>query len=146
MKIFQKVRCYGYVKKFYDGVYIQFFYPDGQFCFDKTVRDYKARAVAYKVVPESSEPVEIKDLSEFDGDSVEKVWRKRVDADFAGVLVGFTTVNMSGYIGTDWCDNIYGGEYGFCFKVVEKTAKVGVVYFKNNVKRYVLEEDMEVIE
>lgn len=146
MKIFQKVRCKGYVKKFYDGVYIQFFYPDGEFCYDKTVTDYKARAVAYKLVPESSEPVEIKDLSEFDGDSVEKVWRKRVDADFTGVLVGFTTVNMSGYIGTDWCDNIYGEEYGFCFKEVVKTAKVGVVYFKNNVKRYVLEEDIEVIE
>lgn len=145
MKIFQKVRCKGYVKKVYDGVYIQFFYPDGKFCYDKAVTDYKARAVAYKVIPESSEPVEIKDLSEFDGNSVEKVWRKRVDADFTGVLVGFTTVNMSGYIGTDWETPDYSQEYGHCFKTVEKTAKVGVVYFKNNVKRYVLEEDMEVI-
>lgn len=146
MKIFQKVRCKGYIKKIHDGMYIQFFYPDGKFCYDKAVTDYKARAVAYKLIPESSEPVVIKDLSEFDGDSVEKVWRKRVEADFTGVLVGFTTVNMSGYIGTDWETPDYSREYGHCFKVVEKTAKVGVVYFKNNVRRYVLEEDMEVIE
>ena len=146
MKIFQKVRCKGYVKKFYDGVYIQLFYPDGGFYYGKTVFDHNMKAIAYKAIPESSVPVEIKDLSEFDGDSVEKVWRKRVEADFTGILVGFTTVNMSGYIGTDWETADYSREYGHCFKTVDKTAKVGVVYFKNNAKRYVLEEDMEVIE
>lgn len=151
MNIFQKVKCKAYMAKAHDTVRIQLFNADGTCCDAKTVDDYEAKAIAYKYDPGKLEEVEIKDLSEFDGDSVEKVYRKRIEEDFCGMLVGFTKINVKGRIGTDWeCipDCGFGSyrEYGHCFKEITERQKVGVVYFKNNCKRYVLTEDMESIE
>lgn len=142
MKIFQKVHCKAYMKRIYDGVHIQFFNPDGTFCYDKYVTDYKCRAVAYRPSETSSQEEEIADLSEFDGSSVLKTYRERTECEFDGFLVGFTRIMATARIGTDWCDPFYGEEYGYCFKNVEDFPNVGVVYFKNNAKRYVLEEDI----
>lgn len=141
-KIFQKVHCKAYMKRIYDGVHIQFFNSDGTFCYDRTVTDYKARAVAYRPSADSSQEEEIADLSEFDGSSVLKTYRERTECEFDGFLVGFTRIVATARIGTDWSDPLYGEEYGYCFKNVEDFPKVGVVYFKNNAKRYVLEEDI----
>ena len=144
--IFTKVHCKAYMKRIYDTVRIQFFTADGQFCYDKYMTDYNGKAVAYKADPESSGEIEIADLSEFCGESVLKTYRKRTECEFNGVVVGYTHVVETAYIGTDWCDPSYGQEYGFCFKRIDKHPKVAVVYFKNNCKRYVLPEDMEMIE
>lgn len=144
-KIFQKVHCKAYMKRIYDGVRIQFFNPDGTFCYDRAVTDYKVRAVAYRPSEDSSQEEEIADLSEFCGESVLKTYRERTECEFDGFLVGFTRILSTARIGTDWMDEPYGREYGFCFKHVEDYPKVGVVYFKNNMKRYVLPEDMEEI-
>lgn len=141
-KIFQKVHCKAYLKRIYDGVHIQFFNPDGTYCYDRTVTDYKVRAVAYRPSDDSSREEEIADLSEFCGESVLKTYRERTECEFDGFLVGFTRIIATARIGTDWCDPLYGEEYGYCFKNVEDFPKVGVVYFKNNAKRYVLEEDI----
>ena len=151
MKIFQKVHCRAYMAKAHEYVRIQLFNADGTFCEGKSVDDYKARAIAYKYDSEKNEEVEIADLSEFDGGCVEKTYRERIEKDFCGVLVGFTKINVKGRIGTDWeCipDCGFGSyrEYGHCFKEITDRAKVGVVYFKNNCKRYVLTEDMESME
>ena len=150
MNIFQKVKCKAYMAKAHDTVRIQLFNADGTFCDTKTVDDYKAKAIAYKYDPDKHEEVEIKDLSEFDGGFVEKIYRERIEEDFCGVLVGFTRINVKGRIGTDWeCVNYGFGdirEYGHCFKTRDEYPKVGVVYFKNNCKRYVLMEDMEIME
>ena len=146
-KLFAKVHCKAYLKRIYDTVRIQFFTGDGHFCYDKYVTDYNAKAIAYKADPEkSSKEIEIADLSEFSGESVEKTYRERTECEFDGFVVGYTRVNTKGRIGTDWCDPSYGQEYGFCFKRIDKHPKVAVVYFKNNCKRYVLPEDMEMIE
>mgnify|MGYP003316348516 CR=1 FL=1 len=153
MKLFERVHCKGYLKKVNDGVHIQIFNPDGTFCDAKTVDSADYKAIAYKegVKPNGlSDPIEIKDLSEWDGDSVEKIYRERTEEEFDGFLVGVTRVKVSGRIGTDWeCVNYGFGdirEYGHCFKTIDEYPKVGVVYFKNNCKRYVLMEDMEIIE
>ena len=144
-KIFQKVHCKAYMKRIYDGVHIQFFNPDGTYCYDRTVKDYGCRAVAYRPSADSSQEEKIADLSEFDGSSVLKTYRERTECEFDGFLVGFTRILATARIGTDWMSDKYTPEHGFCFKHAEDYPKVGVVYFKNNMKRYVLPEDMEEI-
>lgn len=139
MKLFQKVHCKAYMKRIHDGTYIQMYNKDGTVCENKYVTDYEAKAYAYKMG--SEEP--IADLSEFCGDSVPKVYRERTECEFDGVFVGYTRIKVSGRIGTDWETPIYGQEYGHCFKSIDGYPKVGVVYFQNNCKRYVLPEDME---
>lgn len=82
IKIFSKVHCKAYLAKAHDMVRIQLFNADGTFCKDKVVHDYKCKAIAYKFDPKKFEDVEIKDLSEFDGDSVEKIYRERKECEF----------------------------------------------------------------
>lgn len=147
VKLFTKVHCKAYMAKVHDTVRIQLFDEDGTLCTTKTVNSYKCKAIAYKFDPEKCEEIEIKDLSEFDGDSVEKIYRERKECEFDGVVVGYTRINVKGLIGTDWQSYDYGfgdlHEYGHCFKEITERVKVAVVYFKNNCKRYVLPEDME---
>lgn len=141
MNIFQKVHCKAYLKKVRDGVYIQLFNPDGTFCHEDTITDFESKAIAYK-----GDEV-LKDLSDFSGDCVEKTYRERVETEFDGILVGITHVDVKGLIGTDCGSNAIGREYGYCSKEIKERPKVGVVYFKNNAKRYVLLSDItEVIE
>lgn len=134
--IFEKVKCKAYLKAVKDGVYIQLYNSDGSLCNTRTVTDINSSAYAYK------EDEVIKDLSSFDGDCVEKVYRKRVEKEFSGFLVGITNVAVKGIIGTDWYESPYCTNYGYCFKETKKE-KVGVVYFRNNAKRYVPLADME---
>lgn len=150
VKLFTKVHCKAYMKKICDNVYIQFYNADGTFCYDKTITDYKAKAIAYGFDEEKLGQIELADLSEFDGESVEKTYRKRTECEFDGFVVGYTRLDVKGRIGTDWESYDYGfgdiHEYGHCFKNITDRPKVAVVYFKNNCKRYVLPEDMEEVE
>lgn len=102
VKLFSKVHCKAYMKKISDNVHIQFYNADGTFCHDKTVTDYKAKAIAYGFDEEKLGQIELADLSEFDGESVEKTYRKRTECEFDGVVVGYTTISVKGRIGTDW--------------------------------------------
>lgn len=143
IKLFAKVHCKGYMAKIRDTVRIQLYDSNGREVRNAdTVNDYNSKAIAYRYDEDRNEEVEIADLSEFDGSSVEKTYRKRTECEFDGVVVGYTTISVKGRIGTDW-NSGYGEEYGFCFKVITDRPKVAVVYFKNNCKRYVLPEDME---
>lgn len=143
VKLFTKVHCKAYMAKAHDTVRIQLFNEDSSFCTKKTVDNYKCKAIAYKFDPEKGKEIEIKDLSEFDGDSVKKIYRERKECEFDGVVVGYTIINVKGIIGTTWESDGYYIEYGHCFKEITERAKVAVVYFQNNCKRYVLPEDME---
>lgn len=143
VKLFKKVHCKAYMKKICDNVHIQFYNADGTFCYDKIVTDYKAKAIAYGFDEKKWEQIELADLSNFDGESVEKTYRERTECKFDGFVVGYTRIDVKGRIGTNWDDPEYGSEYGFCFKMITERPKVAVVYFKNNMKRYVLPEDME---
>ena len=145
-KLFVKVRCRAYMKKIKDGVCIVMYNPDGTVCTEKDMKSYHGKAVAIKTDYEKMEDVEVADLSEFCGESVEKVYRERAEETFTGVVVGYTTLKCKGRIGTDWNDNPYGGDFGYCFKDTTWAPKVAVVYFKNNCKRYVLLDDMEELE
>lgn len=135
IKIFSRVKCHAYMKKANDGVSIQI--SDAEWDHPRT-----AKAVRYN--DQTHELEEIADLSEYDGSSVEKTYMQRVEAEFSGVVVGYRKLKVRGRIGTDWYDGPYGNEYGYCFKETTEYPTVAVVYYKNNCKRYVLPEDMEV--
>lgn len=140
--LFTKVHCKAYMKKVRDTVRIQLFNEDGTFCDKKTVKNYKSKAVAYRFDFDKCEEVEIADLSEFDGGSVDKTYRKRIECEFDGFVVGYTQIDVKGIIGTDWAEDEYYS-YGYCFRHITDRQKAAVVYFKNNMRRYVLPEDME---
>lgn len=144
MKLFTKVKCHAYLKRVYDGVFIGFEDKYGTPIETKTVPHADIKAFAWRLNPETLMNEKFADLSEWCGQSVEKKYRERIEEEFTGFLVGITRIKISGRIGTDWeSDSYYGEEFGHCFKVVDDYPKVGVVYFKNNAKRYVLLEDME---
>ena len=130
-KLFVKVRCRAYMKMAKDGVFIVMYNPDGTVCEDRLMKSYKGKAVAMKRNFENGDDIEVEDLSEFCGQCV---------------VVGYTTIKANGLMGTDWNDSTYGGDFGYCFKNTTWAPKVAVVYFKNNCKRYVLLEDMEVLD
>ena len=145
-KLFSIVHCKAYLKQKKDTVRIQMYNPDGTFCDRKFVKDYDCKAIAYKFDPEKNEEIEIADLSEFDGSSVEKTYRERVEEEFDGVVVGYTKIKCKGLIGTDWHSDEYRPDFGFCFKETTEEQRVGVVYFKNLCRRYVPIDDMEEID
>ncbi len=159
IQIFKKVHCKAYMKKQSDGVRLvctkiadygnglQSELPVEGSVWNDTD---KIRVVAKQEYYENRlwQTRDLADLSNFEGDSVEKRYRFRIEDEFDGFLVGITNVIVTGRIGTD-----YGEEHMDChdryFKHLFKetaTERVGVVYFKNNAKRYVLIDDMEPIE
>lgn len=146
MKIFIKVKCHAYLRKAHDGIRITIYDKDGYVCSNKTVADPSYKALVETFDFDKAEYVTLANLSEWDGSGYEKTYRERVEEEFTGVVVGITEVNVKGQIGTDWeCDE-YGREYGHCYKLITDRQKVAVVYFKNNAKRYVPLEDLEIIE
>ena len=149
-KLFVKVKCRAYMRKIKDGVYIQGFNPDGSMITNGRNRfNYGDKLIAYGKGPnweEDFQDVELKDLSSCEGDSVTKKYRERIEEEFTGVVVGYTTVKCEGLLGTDWYDESYSDEFCFIFKETTYAPKVAVVYFKNNCKRYVLLDDLEVLE
>lgn len=147
MKLFVKVKCHAYLRKAHDGIKITIYNPDGTLYNGTTVPDSSYKAVVEgKYDFDKGDYNTLADLSEWDGSGYEKTYRERVEEEFTGVVVGVTEVNVKGQIGTDWeCDQ-FGREYGHCYKQITDRQKVAVVYFKNNVKRYVPLEDLEIIE
>lgn len=141
VKLFTKVHCRAYLANADDTVHITMYKENGEPVTAKWVTP-NATAYAVKLNEDTGEDVVIKDLSEFDSDGVEKVYRKRVECEFDGFLVGYRRLNVKGIIGTDWYEDDYHS-YGYCFRNITDRPKVGVVYFKNNCKRFVLPEDME---
>lgn len=142
-KLFSRVKCKAYLKNETDGVHIVLCNPDGSLHDGTHVNSPDCQAFALRYDSEKGEEVKIKDLSDFEGSSVKKVYRKRIEAEFTGVVVGYTRVKMSGIIGTNWEEPLYGAGYGYCYKEAVDVHEVAVVYFKNNCKRYVPLNDLE---
>lgn len=159
MKIFQRVHCKAYLKKHHDGIRLDcwdgkrfdswdgnddFMMPSNGSSWDHPIKKVVAMQAWYKDGKWGES--EIADLSGFEGESVEKQYRIRVEEEFDGFLVGITYITTTGRIGTDmtmWPCDMDGNlkEVFHLFKATDKE-KVGVVYFKNNAKRYVLLDDM----
>ena len=141
IKLFSMVRCRGYMRKVHDGTMIQLYDKNGMLCYNLT-EAVKAVAERWNIHAEEQFE-ELADLSDFCGESVEKTYYERVDEEFVGCVVGYKQIVVTGYIGTDTSSESFDQDHQFCFKKPKDEVKVGVVYFKNNCKRYVLEDDME---
>ena len=153
MNIFQKVHCRAYLQKYSDGVALRCSIIDKSGFFEMPA-DGNSWKNPIKVIATKSEYRDgkwtestIADLSNFEGESVEKQYRIRVEEEFDGFLVGITHLVTTGRIGTAMtmypCDMNGNFEDIYHLTKTTKKEKVGVVYFKNNAKRYVLLEDME---
>lgn len=138
MNLFSKVHCYAYLKEVQDGAYIEVKSADGK---QLNGNAFPADATATGHYYDSDGNEYTKDLSSFDGDSIEKVYRVRTELEFSGVIVGFINLIVKASIGTDWDDNPYN-PHGYCYKEPTEKPRVALVYFRNNSKRYVLLEDM----
>lgn len=149
-KIFRKVHCKAYMKQIKDGVHLSVFHADSyEPVTGSSWGELDIQVIAERTYYENGEwrEEELADLSGFEGDSVHKVYRERVEEEFDGFLVGYTRVTTTGEIGTDttmWPYNL-SGDLEEVFHLFKNThqEEVGVVYFKNNAKRYVLIEDIE---
>ena len=152
MKIFHKVHCKAYLKKQSDGVALVCQKPVGDFGYmpaegNAWYDPIKVTATKLEYKNGRWETKEIADLSNFEGESVNKCYRTRVEEEFDGFLVGITYIVTTGSIGTDMTMHPYNmsGDLEEVYHLTKNTnkEKVGVVYFKNNAKRYVLLDDME---
>lgn len=155
MKIFQKVHCVAYLKKYSDGVHLEcskMCEVGSSFKMEQHV-DGNLWSEPINVIAVKDEykdgkwtQTEIADLSNFEGESVEKQYRVRVEEEFDGFLVGITHITTNGRIGTDMSHRLcnMAGDMAEVYHLTKETEqkKVGVVYFKNNAKRYVLLADM----
>lgn len=158
-KIFVKVKCKAYLKKESDGIFLNctkrtHYEFNGKDCYNEEPAkgnawnmDEDIRVVAMQNVYENGrwETRELKDLSEFEGGSVVKTYRHRVEENFTAFVVGYTQIITSADIGTSYSEmhvDCYDREWIHLTKDSHYT-KVAVVYFKNNMRRYVLPEDIE---
>ena len=147
MKIFQRVNCKGYLKKARDGIFLNCEEVNGDVAVPAkgnmwgTAQNIKVTAMQNIYENGKWAAKVLKDLSGFDGDSVLKTYHERVEEPFSGFLVGFTNIIISADIGTDWFSDYSSREWFRLTKHPHYT-KVGVVFFKNNAKRYVLPEDI----
>lgn len=154
MKIFQKVHCKAYLKKYHDGICLNCWEEKGNEDFlmshpavgSSWKNPIRVTAVKTEYTSKGYETKEIADLSGFEGETVEKQYRIRVEEEFDGFLVGITRITVTGRIGTDMTMHPYNmnGDLEEIYHLTKDTdkQKVGVVYFKNNAKRYVLLDDM----
>lgn len=151
MKIFQKVHCRAYLQKYSDGVFLDPIDENNMPLKGSAWKDPCASCKAYKneYVNGKWETRELADLSDFEGNTVPKEYRRRIEEEFDGFLVGITQITVRGEIGTDSSDYVYNmeGDVDTVFHLTKKRyqKQVAVVYFKNNAKRYVPLEDMKIV-
>ena len=129
MKLFDKVRRKGFYAKFHDGRYILL---DEQ--------NLKADLMCSGNV-----------IEEDIDDRREKTyfWHRKMN--FTGVVVGFTDLVVSGWLGVEYQDAVDVGigvipEKYYVKKTPKETVKCAIVYYANNKKHYVpLEDIVEVL-
>lgn len=156
MKLGEKVHCHAYLQKFSDGVHLEtwdrtdigdFGYIEEPAKGNAWGKMISVKAMKTEYTAEGYKTKEIADLSDFEGNTVPKQYRRRIKDEFDGVFVGFTHIVVSGEIGTDMTMMPYNmsGDLEEVYHLTKHTnkEKVGVIYFKNNARRYVPVEDME---
>ena len=143
MELFSSVKCRAYMKPVHDGVHIQVFdkngYPISTGKLDGT------QHISGMGYDENGKEIELVDLSSCEGETVHKTYFKRTEYEFTGFFVGWKILTCEADLGTDYYDDSWTSG-GYIFKQNTYVPKVGVVYFANNAKRYVLPEDMEEIQ
>lgn len=128
-KLFQKVNCKGYLKKVYDGRFIETFKNEGE-------------TLDCTYVDTNNPDLDIE--CQYCGDlDFLKTYYKHKERKFTGVVVGFKDIVIDGYLTVDTSCNWNGCEYTKLGKQVNKTSLCAIVYYANNRKRYVPLKDIE---
>lgn len=132
VKLFDKCKCKGFYKKLHDGIYIQL-----------DSKNLTADLMNSNVHGE---------LVEEDIECAEKQYYEHKDGNFSGVIVGFVSLVVVGYL-----DVIYDCGVGVGFgtmpdkyyisKRPKEVVKCAIVYYANNLKHYVpLDDIVEILD
>ena len=117
--MFKKVICTGYLKKVHDGV-----------CIYKDANDnwcYSSAENGESIIPDE----------DWGGPGIDKTYRKSINADFIGVVVGFSMIDVTGNLYMDSNYDSYGRDYDVVCKHITKQVKCAKVYYGCNRSRYV---------
>ena len=141
-KLFSMVKCRAYLRQVHDGVCIILLSrKEVEELYGVSELKKHPLGMARAMIPEGE-----KDLSDFEGEGVEKTYRIRTEKEFRGCVVGYDKVDVKGIIGTDTAEYYREDGYeekGYVFKKITEQPEVAIVYYGNNRKRYVLLEDIE---
>lgn len=128
-QLFQKVDCYGYLKKVYDGRFIETFENEG-----------KTLDCTYIDTNNPDLNIECQYCGDFD---FLKTYYEHRERKFSGIVVGFKYLVIDGYLTVETCYDHLGVEYTKLGKKCNKTALCAIVYYADNRKRYVPLNDIK---
>ena len=126
--LFKKVKCNAYLKKVYDGKFI-----------DVSQDDFKAIYTDYS----NLDKLYTESTCEGDLDFL-KTYYEFKEKEFTGLVVGIKDVTATAYLVADTGYQYNGKEYIDVGKEAKDIYKCAIVYYGNNRKRYVPLENIEV--
>lgn len=126
--LFKKVKCNAYLKKVYDGKFI-----------DVSQEDFKAIYTDYR----NLDKLYTESTCEGDLDFL-KTYYEFKEKEFTGLVVGIKDVTVTAYLVADIGYQYSGKEYIYVRKEPKDIYKCAIVYYGNNRKRYVPLENIEV--
>lgn len=125
--LFKKVNCNSFLKKVWDGKFIQIYkgeYDEASYC-------------------NSNDP-DNEITSECCGElDFLKTYYKETHRNFTGFVVGIKDIVVTGYLVAETIFDFRGCEYLKVYKQPKETIKCAIVYYGNNRKRYVPRESIE---
>lgn len=131
MNLFDKVKCKGFYKRIYDGIYMYL---------DQTT--LTAYGINTNLANGDNDGTFASDV-----DSIEKTYYEHKDANFTGVIVGYKDIVVTGYLDAEYQDFIDVGvgiippKY-YVDKRPKDIVKCAIVYYANNKKHYVPLDDI----
>lgn len=128
-ELFRKVKCNGYLKKVFDGRFIETHENEGE-------------TLDCIYVDTNNPDLDIE--CQYCGDlDFLKTYYEYKEKKFTGVVVGFKDIVIDGYLTVETCTNWLGSEYTKFGKQCRTTASCAIVYYANNRKRYVPLKNIE---
>ena len=130
--LFKRCRCKAYLARVSDGRYIEHIEPD-------KAEDNKDHFLLI-TGQEDREYFESECCGEND---LEKMYYRRKEKDFTGIVVGFKDVVTEGYLGVDYVKPYYESPFYRVFKEPKTIVECAIVYFAKNRSRYVPVDDID---
>lgn len=122
-KLFQKVSCKGYLKKVYDGRFIETFKNEGE-------------TLDCTYVDTNNPDLDIE--CQYSGDlDFLKTYYAYKEKQFTGMVVGFKDIVIDGYLTVENCETWSGRDCTKLGKQPKTVQTCAIVYYANNRKRYV---------
>jgi len=125
MKLFEMVKCNGYLNKAKDSIWIE-------------------------ILSEKDTPDNIPDFciwkngkaEDNDVEDIEKTYFELKEKVFNGFIVGYKDIIIKGILGASYEEPEYGRDYIRLYKEPKEIIKCAIVYYGNNRKRYVPVENI----